>query len=108
MDAARGRIARRPYFIGYAPWLGANFPIRLPYPDGECALAVLAVVHVAEVSLDLPRPEKLVRRRKKRQRPSVGFEDRQTIPRLQPYGGLIHRAAEGILLPSACSVAPDD
>ena len=104
--SARFAHAPVPNLVRYSPWFRAHLPIRLARADRERLLAVFPVVHVAQIRFDFARPEELVRWRKKCQRSTLRFQNRQSIARLQTHGILIYRSSKRVLLPSPRRVAP--
>jgi hypothetical protein len=76
--------------------------------QGKRTGGIFAIVNVAEIDLVLAGEEELVRRGKNSERPFPGVENLETISRAQVNRLIIWRAAETVLLPYLCVVAPDE
>src|ERR1039457_5340955 len=96
-----------PHLVGNAVWTKGLFALRLTNAAGERILSVLAIVDKAKIGFDFACEEKLVRRWENGQRSAGGFHDLQPVASLHCNRLAVDAAAESVLLPFTCYVAPD-
>ena len=94
--------------IIYLPTLGGFLVLCLPDAHAELLVGVLSIPDVSQVLMDLARPEKLVRRRERRQRSSGALGYQHAVPGLQRYERVVLHPAELVLLRLLGRIPPHD